>query len=107
MKRCAYLTGATWRGKPMAAGQLPDPEEEDSKLLVPAAREHGVELIIVRWTEPSLLSDSYDAALIRSCWDYPERPAEFLGRLDALEQRGVRVFNSPTHVRWNARKTYL
>ena len=50
---------------------------------------------------------SFDAVVIRSCWDYHLRAQEFAEWLERLETARVPVFNSPAIVRWNADKRYL
>jgi glutathione synthase/RimK-type ligase-like ATP-grasp enzyme len=49
----------------------------------------------------------FDLAVIRTCWDYHERPDQFVAALESHERAGLRVLNSSAVVRWNARKTYL
>lgn len=107
MKRIAYLNGAGWRGGPLKDGELPTPEVADHALLVAAAQKRGIAFEIVRWQEKDLPARGFDAALIRSCWDYPEQPDAFLAQLRAMETGGLRLFNSADVVAWNARKTYL
>lgn len=46
-----------------------------------------------------------DLVVVRSCWDYHRRPAEFLAWIDALA--GRRVANPPAVLRWNLDKRYL
>ena len=107
MLRVAYLTGAHWREGPVPEGALPRPEAEDFALLEPVARDRGVAFEIVRWDAPDIAARGFDAAVVRSTWDYADRVDEFLTRLEAMERAGLRVFNSAAAVRWNARKIYL
>lgn len=107
MTRVAWLTCAQWRGGPVADGALPGPDAEDFALVAPLAADAGIAFEIVRWDAPDLLERKFDAALVRSTWDYFHRADAFVGQLDALERAGVRVFNPAAVVRWNARKTYL
>lgn len=105
--RVAYLNGASWRGGPLAEGELPTPERADHALLLDAGRECGVTFEIVRWDAPDLAQRGFDAALVRSCWDYPDRPEAFLSKIAQTERDGLRVFNAADLIAWNARKTYL
>jgi glutathione synthase/RimK-type ligase-like ATP-grasp enzyme len=107
MRRIAYLTCASYRGQTMAAGELPPAEADDFGLQRAAAESVGLAYDIVRWDDPRLLAGGWDGALIRSCWDYHERPDAFLAQLSAFESQGGRVFNASAIVAWNARKTYL
>jgi glutathione synthase/RimK-type ligase-like ATP-grasp enzyme len=107
MKRVAYLTGRAWRLNPMPPGALPDLEEPDFKLIVEAGRAHGLAFDVRYWDDLALPSEGYDAALVRSCWDYIERADEFIETLAAHERAGLRLFNRADVIRWNFRKTYL
>ncbi len=104
--RVAYLTGARWRGGALDTNGLPGPETPTFDLLR-AASEGSISFEITRWDDPALLANPPNAALIRSCWDYPERIDAFLERLEAIEAAGVRLINAAGIVRWNVRKTYL
>ena len=59
------------------------------------------------WTDRNLAWRAADAVVIRSCWDYHLRLEEFLGWITSLEKAGVRVWNPPAMLRWNADKIYL
>lgn len=107
MKRVAYLTGSRWRGGFVPEGELPGQDAPDFDILMPIAAERGVKLEIRRWDAPGLADEGFDAAIVRSTWDYADRVAEFLERLEALDRAGLRIFNPPAALRWNARKTYL
>ena len=105
--RVAYLTGSRWRGGFVPEGELPGQDAPDFAILAPVAAERGITLEIRRWDSPTLGEESFDAAIVRSTWDYADRVGAFLDRLEALERGGLRVFNAPAALRWNARKTYL
>ena len=62
---------------------------------------------VVYWDEGGLAQQGYELAVIRTCWDYHERPDQFVAALEAHEAAGLRVLNAPGVVRWNSRKTYL
>ncbi|HEU5042124.1 MAG TPA: hypothetical protein VFT84_14945 [Gemmatimonadales bacterium] len=51
--------------------------------------------------------DRYDLVVIRSCWDYHHKIEGFERWTRQMEAAGVRVWNPPALLRWNARKTYL
>lgn len=59
------------------------------------------------WDDRGVRWNQFDAVVIRSCWDYHTRLAEFMEWLDRLEHHGVPVWNPPALLRWNADKTYL
>jgi len=107
MHRVAYLTGRSYRGKPLAVGEVPALENKGRDLIVAAGAKRSITFDTVFWDEPDLPSRGFDLALIRTCWDYHERPEQFVEMLEAHERAGLRVFNAPSVVKWNARKTYL
>lgn len=80
------------------------PEE---RAVVPALDRVGVGAEPAVWSDPAVDWTVFDAVLIRSCWDYHERLAEFAAWIDRLEASGVRVWNPPDLVRWNWNKKYL
>jgi glutathione synthase/RimK-type ligase-like ATP-grasp enzyme len=79
----------------------------DDQLLVPALAARGIDAAPAVWSDASIDWSSFAAIVIRSCWDYHRRYAEFMRWLDALDARGCRVWNSTTTVRWNSNKRYL
>jgi glutathione synthase/RimK-type ligase-like ATP-grasp enzyme len=79
----------------------------DDRLLLPALDAAGVDARCVVWSNADAPWQSFDAVIIRSCWDYHLRIGAFLDWLDHLDQLGIRVFNPPALVRWNANKRYL
>ncbi len=81
-----------------------DPDH-DTPLLLDALRARGVSADAVVWHRTPQL-DVFDALVIRSPWDYPERPDEFAAWLDAAA-RQTRVHNDPGVIAWNLDKSYL
>lgn len=65
------------------------------------------ELTAIDWRAPLEQLALFDIAYLGTPWDYTEAKDEFLGRLEALEAAGVRVFNPVAVIRWNADKLYL
>lgn len=80
---------------------------EDDRLVLEPLAMRGIVAEPVVWDDPAVRWTDYDAIVIRSCWDYHERPGEFLAWVDGLEAAGVPLFNPPSVVRWNADKAYL
>lgn len=107
MRKVAYLTGRTYRGSPLAPGEVPALESNGRKLIVAAGAEKGIAFEVAYWDDLTLPQRGFDLALIRTTWDYHERPQQFLDTLSAHEKAGLRVLNTPDVVRWNFRKTYL
>tara|TARA_B100000678_G_scaffold291616_1_gene309836 strand:+ start:16777 stop:17733 length:957 start_codon:yes stop_codon:yes gene_type:complete len=70
-------------------------------------KERGIWLESVVWNRPDIDWNDYGAAVIGTTWDYHNQSEIFLAQIETIERSGVPVFNSPSLVRWNLRKTYL
>ena len=79
----------------------------DDLPLAAALERRGLRAVPALWDDAAQRWDGYAAVVLRSCWDYHHRAAEFARWLDRLEQRGARVRNPVATLRWNFRKTYL
>lgn len=106
-RRFAFLTGKSYRGAPMAPGEVPPAAVMETALIRDACAAEGIAFDVVYWDEADLADRGYAFALVRTCWDYTQRADEFVRTLEAHERAGLPVFNRSDVVRWNARKTYL
>jgi glutathione synthase/RimK-type ligase-like ATP-grasp enzyme len=79
----------------------------DDRLLLPPLGAIGFRAEAAVWSDPSYDWSSSAMVVIRSCWDYHLRIAEFLRWIERLEMLGVPVWNSPATIRWNSNKSYL
>ncbi len=79
----------------------------DEKLLAKSLQALGFDAQPLIWDEPSAPPGDLAAVVIRSCWDYHKKPAEFLAWLKSLETARVKVLNAPPVLRWNLDKSYL
>lgn len=86
--------------------RLPDLSPDDHPLREALLR-RGVHVDAVSWDDPSASWSAYDAAVIRSTWDYHKRAGEFRDWLDSMVQLGTRLWNPAALVRWNIHKSYL
>lgn len=84
---------------------LPDWEVDD-RPLVAALEARGAAVSEPAWDDPGVDWSGFDACLIRTTWDYMERPAEYLAWAEHAG-RVSRLFNPPGAVRWNLDKRYL
>lgn len=107
MRRVAYLTSPTYRGRTFAPGVVHELEQANLDRIRAAGEERGFSFDVVFWDHPELTMLGFEAAIIRSCWDYHQRPELFVAKIEACEAAGLPVFNSSNVVKWNARKTYL
>ncbi len=74
------------------------------RVLAEAVRRRGGDVRPMVWGTPC---DPSDLVVIRSTWDYAERPDEFRSWLDDLDAAGNTVVNSTALLRWNMHKGYL
>jgi hypothetical protein len=79
----------------------------DDQLAVAALARRGVRVTPAVWDSPTVDWSAFDAAVVRSTWDYHHRPADFAAWLTRLEQSSARVHNPAPFLRWNADKRYL
>lgn len=88
-----------------------DTETLDDRVLADVlSAEHGVDVLMPRWDEPSLSEAdwaSFDAVCLRSCWDYHLRYDEFIDWFTRVDRAGVRWINPAAGMRWNSHKRYL
>lgn len=77
--------------------------DPDLPLLLAAATERDVPAEIVVWDDSSVQWSTYDAVVVRSCWDYVARRDEFLAWAASVPT----LHNSHDVLRWNTDKTYL
>ncbi len=57
------------------------------------------------WSDPAVDWEAYDRVVLRSTWDYTQRPDEFLAWCHAVGRQRLR--NSPGLIAFNADKRYL
>ena len=78
----------------------------DDELAATLLRERGWRVDLLPWDRPTDWS-GYDLVVIRTTWDYHERPSRFLNMLGEIEQSGTTLHNPLSLVRWNLDKRYL
>jgi glutathione synthase/RimK-type ligase-like ATP-grasp enzyme len=84
---------------------LPEPDA-DLPPLLDALRAAGLSADVLAWDEPAADFGAARLTLLRSTWNYSERPAEFLAWIDRVAARSA-LWNRAETVRWNAHKSYL
>lgn len=80
--------------------------DTDLPLAVRALGDRGVTAEIVDWDDASVDWARFDAAIVRSPWDYHRRLPEFLAWVDRVSAT-VPLLNGADVLRWNTDKTYL
>lgn len=76
---------------------------DDDRVFADALRRRGVTVETVVWG-----ADVIDSpVVIRSTWDYVDRPKEYREWLDELDAQAATVFNPTRLLRWNMHKGYL
>lgn len=78
----------------------------DDALLCHAFEGMGHQARIICWDDETVDYQQYDAAIVRSCWDYDKRLSEFLDRLAHIHQQTV-LLNPFEIIRENTDKRYL
>ncbi|MFF2273113.1 RimK family alpha-L-glutamate ligase [Agromyces sp. NPDC058136] len=88
---------------------IPDVEAlfADDRRLLEALREQRVDAEAVAWNDPAVDWSRFDAAVLRSTWDYVDHLEAFLATTAAIARSGCLLLNPPDAVRWNADKHYL
>lgn len=79
---------------------------ESDRLLAEALRQRGVLPVAVDWRDSSARWQDFDAAVLRSTWDYHLHPDEFNAWVEAVAAQ-TRLVNSADLVHWNSNKRYL
>jgi O-ureido-D-serine cyclo-ligase len=80
--------------------------DEDLGILLQACADAGLSVRAVAWDDASIGWGRFDAALLRSPWDYTERLPEFLAWCDRANRK-TRLLNPLPVIRWNTDKYYL
>lgn len=87
-----------------------DPRDPDPDLDIPfvidAAKQLQIDLDFPNWQDNNVNWDEFDAAVIRSTWNYVPFRNEFVSWSKKVEQQ-TKLFNSSRIIEWNTDKKYL
>ena len=100
--RCERLPSfVTW--------QIPDVESlfGDDRSLLDALLERGIEAEPVAWTDRDADWGVFDAAVLRSTWDYVDHLPRFLEVMATIDHSSCTLLNPVDAVLWNTDKHYL
>ena len=89
--------------------EIPDVESlfADDHQLLAAFAEREVDAEPVVWSRPDVDWAAYDAAVLRSTWDYVDHLGEFLEVAASIDRSPCTLLNPLGAVHWNADKHYL
>jgi len=87
-----------------------DPKDPDPDLDIPfvleAAQHLNIDLDFANWQDNKINWQNYDAAVIRSTWNYVPYRDEFVSWSKKVEKE-TKLFNSSKIIEWNTDKKYL
>lgn len=78
----------------------------DEDLVLQAVKDSALDVSLVAWDDHAVNWSSYDAAVIRSTWNYPEFPYKFRAWVELVSTK-TKLFNSANIVLPNIHKSYL
>lgn len=81
--------------------------ESEDELLLRFFSQKGVSARTEVWDDPQVAWESFDVVMIKSTWDYFDKPEEFRKWLKDMERRKINLFNPVPVLRWNMDKIYL
>ncbi|MEM7032460.1 MAG: hypothetical protein AAF629_23105 [Chloroflexota bacterium] len=82
----------------------PENYKPDDRMLSDVLNQEGVEASIFSWSDRSINTRTFDALVLRSCWDSYRNPSPFLAWLDLVEADRPRLINQRDVVIWNYHK---
>lgn len=77
----------------------------DEDILVKQLESEGHTVTILSWSKDTDWS-KFDCAIIRTTWDYMEKPEAFFKKLELISSQ-TKLYNSLDTVKWNIHKSYL
>jgi len=77
------------------------------QLIADALTARGVTVIAAAWDDSSVDWSAFDAAVIRSTWNYFDKSVAFTAWLNHIESMNLPLMNPLKIIRWNMVKTYL
>ena len=83
----------------------PEPDPDEAPLALALARA-GADPHVVAWDDPAARWDDFDLCVLRSTWNYPQRPDAFLAWVERVAA-ATRLWNPRDVVAWNLHKGYL
>ena len=79
----------------------------DDALAIAELTRRGWYAVELPWSRTDIEWSHFDIVIIRTTWDYQNRPADFLDTLRRIEASGAHLENPRSVVEWNLDKSYL
>ena len=89
-----------------AEGPLSAADEEHAFLLH-FLQQKGLSIHRELWADENVQWEQYQCIVLKSPWDYVEKPNQFYNWLDRMTQLNIPVLNPAEIVKWNCDKHYL
>lgn len=80
---------------------------EDGQTVKRQLSDRGYEVSGVVWSDTTVDWSSFEALVVRSCWEYYQRPEQFQAWLDMVDSDVHAVINPVDVIKWNLHKSYL
>lgn len=77
------------------------------RLVLPWFEKAGLRVVGEAWDNPGVSWENYEAIILRSCWNYPEKYQEFGRWLNRIQKLPIKIWNPPETVKFNIHKSYL
>jgi len=77
----------------------------DDNILVEELTKNGHQVTTLSWTKETDWSQ-FDCAILRTTWDYMERPNDFFTKLELISKE-TKIYNKLDTIKWNIHKSYL
>lgn len=106
MMRIAFLTARCMFGTSPDARSDTHEHRLEMAAIGPACAQAGIALSEVIWDAPDFDPERFDALVVGTCWDYPEKPEAFFDAMTRFS--AVRPLLNPlATLKWNLDKAYL
>ncbi|MBO9592249.1 MAG: hypothetical protein J7599_05015 [Niabella sp.] len=94
----------SYKNQEQPAGEVTNDEDAD---LIAFLTGKGLHVVPAIWNDAHVDWTGFDAAIIKSPWDYHNHLPAFLNWVNRVDQTGVKVLNPVDIIKWNSHKKYL
>ena len=89
-----------------AAGH-PSSVDEEHEYLLHFLQQKGLDIHKAAWADETVQWEQFNCIILKSPWDYVEKPTLFYAWLDQMTELNIPVLNPADIVEWNCDKHYL